>query len=349
MKLAPLTLFALLGLAKPGFADKVITNDGAQLTGTITLIDQGVIHMETAYAGALAIKQDQVASFETDAPVFIRLASGTTMAGPVRSGTAGKLKIQSEDGTLETDMARVTASWNPESEDPQVVRLRAEKEAMRRQWKFRGGVDLLGKNGNSEEFSLGTKLEAKLKSPDDELAYFAEYEQREKNGDKTADRLAGGTSYESFFSDVYGWYVRTELETDAIDAIDLRSTSGAGISYRLINNDHQTLVTRSGLGYRYTSYDSDKENESSPTLDFGLAHTYRLKDDIYMENKLTYVPSFDDFGNYRVVHDTGIEIPVGSGDNFKIRLGVKNEYESQPAAEEKLDTTYYTRMIYSWD
>lgn len=348
MKLTPLTLIALIGLNAPGFADQVITNDGAQLTGTITLIDQGVIHLDTAYAGVLEIKQDQVASFETEAPVFIRLASGTTMAGPVQSATGGKLKIQSEDGTLETDMARVTASWSPTAEDPQVVRLRAEKEALRRQWKFRGGVDLLGKNGNSEEFSLGIKLEAKLKGPNDELAYFAEYEQREKNGEKTEDRLAGGTSYESFFSEVFGWYVRSELETDAIDAIDLRSTSGAGISYRLINNDHQTLVTRSGLGYRYTSYDSIKEDESSPTLDFGLAHTYRFKDDIYIENKLTYVPSFEDFANYRVVHDTGVEIPVGSGDSFKIRVGVKNEYVSQPAAEEKLDTTYYTRMIYSW-
>jgi hypothetical protein len=173
-----LALTALIGLNTAGLADKVITNDGAHLTGTITLIDQGVIHLNTAYAGALEIKQEQVASFETEEPVFIRLASGTTMAGPVQSATGGKLKIQSKDGTLETDMSRVTTSWSPTSEDPQVVRLRAEKEALRRQWKFRGGVDLLGKNGNSEEFSLGMKVEAKLKSPNDELAYFAEYEQR---------------------------------------------------------------------------------------------------------------------------------------------------------------------------
>jgi putative salt-induced outer membrane protein YdiY len=344
-----LALTALIGLNTAALADKVITSDGAQLTGTITLIDQGVIHLDTAYAGVLEIKQEQVASFETEEPVFIRLASGTTMAGPVQSATGGQLKIQSEDGTLVTDMARVVASWSPAAEDPQVVRLRTEKEALRRQWKFRGGVDLLGKNGNSEEFSLGIKLEAKLKSPNDELAYFAEYEQRERNGDKTEDRLAGGTSYESFFSDAHGWYVRTELETDAIDAIELRSTSGAGFSYRILNKDHQTLVTRSGLGYRYTSYDSDKTNESSPTLDFGFAHTYRFKEGIFMENKLTCVPSFDDFGNYRFVHDTGFEIPVGSGDQFTIRLGIKNEYVSQPAAEEKLDTTYYTRMVYSWD
>lgn len=344
-----LTLGAFLSLSILSYADQVITNDGAQLIGNITLIDQGVIHMETAYAGKLEIQQAQVASFETREPVFVRLASGTTMSGPVRSTPEGTLKIQSEDGILETGMARVVASWSPASEDPQIIRLREKEEAMRRQWKFRSSLDLLGKNGNSEEFSLGAKFEAKLKSPEDELSFFAEYEQREKNGDKTADRLAGGISYESFFSEVYGWYVRTELETDAIDEIDLRSTTAAGLSYRIINNDHQTLVARTGLGYRYTAYDGMKPNDSSPTLDFGLAHTYRFKDDIYMENKLTYVPSIDDFGNYLIVHDSGIEIPVGRGDNWKIRMGVKNEYESQPAAEENLDTTYYSKMIYSWD
>ncbi len=349
MKYSLLTLGALISIACPALADVVTTNDGARLTGKISLIDAGVIHLETAYAGKLEIQQAQVASFETDEPVVIRLASGTTMSGPVQSTGNGTLKIQSQDGTLETDMARVTASWSPEAEDPQIVELRQKEEAMRRKWKFRGGVDMLGKSGNTEEFSLGIKFEAKLKSPNDELAFFSQYEESEKNGDKTADNLAGGISYEAFFSKQFGWYVRTELETDAIDEIDLRSTSGAGLSFRFINNDHQTLVGRSGLGYRYTAYSTDKENESSPTLDFGLAHTYRFMKIYSMENDLSYVPSFDDFGNYRIVHDSAVEIPVGSGDNWKIRIGIKNEYESEPATEKSLDTTYYTRMIYSWD
>jgi hypothetical protein len=29
-------------------------------------------------------------------------------------------------------------------------------------------------------------------------------------------------------------------------------------------------------------------------------------------------------------------------------MGIKNEYESETSAEEKLDTSYYTKLIYSW-
>lgn len=337
-----LSLGIILSVATTAVADIVITNDGARLTGEITKIDKGVIHLKTSYAGTLKIDQEKVASFESEAPLVLRLKSGTVMAGPVQSSTDGKLRIVSEDGVLETNTSGVVASWNPGAEDPEVVR-------NRRQWRYNAGLDLLGREGNTKEFALGINFEARLKSPDDELAFFAEYEQRKKNGDKTADRAAGGMSYESFFSEYVGWYARTQLETDAINEIDLRSTTGAGMSFRLINEDHQTLVLRTGLGYRFTAYRTDRENESSPTLDLGLRHTYRFKQNFAMKNEITFVPSLDEFSRYRAVHDSGIEIPVGSGDNWKIRMGVRNEYESKPAAAERLDTTYYSRMIYSWD
>ncbi len=337
------TLLALMAaaLVAPVHADVVLTKDGSRLTGEITLIDKGTIHLKTAYAGTLKVKQDQVASFETEEPVVVRLQSGTVMAGPVESTPNGTLKIRSEDGVLETNPTKVAATWAPGSEDPEIVR-------NRRAWRYDASVDLTGKNGNTDKFRLGTSLNAELKGPDDTLAFFFEYEQAEEEEVKTEDRAAGGASYESFFSKILGWYARTELETDKIDNVKLRSTSAGGLSYRLINKDHQSLIARSGLGYRYTAYDNDDEDESSATIDFGLAHRYEYKDIFVMENDLTFVPAIDDFSNYRVVHDSGIEIPIGSGENWKIRMGVKNEYESETAAEERLDTSYYTRMIYSW-
>ncbi|MBL6913696.1 MAG: hypothetical protein ISR40_08605, partial [Puniceicoccaceae bacterium] len=53
MKLIRKILFATLLTSTLASADIVRTLDGAQLTGTITLIDQGVIHLDTTYAGTL--------------------------------------------------------------------------------------------------------------------------------------------------------------------------------------------------------------------------------------------------------------------------------------------------------
>jgi hypothetical protein len=342
MKPTTLVLISSILTSSIAVADVVRTNDGAQLIGTIQLIDKGVIHLETAYAGVLKIQQDQVASFQSDAPRVVRLASGTVMSGAIASNGGDSIRIQSEDGVLETSTTKVAAAWAPSAEDPDVAR-------NRREWRYEASVDLTGKKGNTDKFRLGTSFDAELKSPNDNLAFFFDYEQAEDNGDKTEDRTAGGASYESFFSEVLGWYIRTELESDPIDNIKLRSTNAGGLSYRLINKDYQTLVARSGLGYRYTAYENTQEDESSATLDFGLAHTYRFKNLFKMKNDLTFVPSINDFSTYRIVHDSGVEIPVGSGDNWKVRMGIKNEYESETTAEEKLDTTYYTKMVYSWE
>lgn len=343
MKLKCVSILALTSLLSiQGItADEVITTDGARLVGNITLIDRGMIHLDTSYAGSLKIAQEQVASFSTEGPRVVRLESGTIMAGPVQSSSGGKLKITSEDGVLETNTAKVAATWTPGAIDPEVKR-------NQRKWRYDASLDMTGRDGNTDKFRIGTGLEAELKGPNDTLAFFFEYEQAEEESLKTEDRAAGGASYESFFSKVLGWYARTELETDNIDNVKLRSTSAGGLSYRLINNDKQNLVARSGLGYRYTAYDNNTADESSPTIDFGLAHRYEYKDMFVMENDLTYVPSIDDFNSYRVVHDSGVEIPIGNSQNWKIRMGIKNEYESEPATDVKLDTSYYTKMIYSW-
>ncbi len=322
-------------------ADEVITTDGARLLGNITLIDKGTIHLETSYAGTLKISQEQVASFSTDEPRVVRLASGTIMSGPVASSSGGKLRIQSEDGVLETNTAQVAATWVPGSEDPQLAR-------NRRQWRYDASLDLTGRSGNVDKFRLGTNMNAQLKGPNDALAFFFQHEQAEEEKLKTEDRLAGGASYESFFSKVMGWYIRTELETDRIDDIKFRSTSAGGLSYRLINKDRQSLVARSGVGYRYTAFTNNSPDESSATIDFGLAHDYEFKSFFVMQNDITFVPAVDDFSNYLIVHDSGFEIPIGSSENWKIRMGITNEYDSESTTPEKLDTRYYTRMIYSW-
>ena len=136
---------------------------------------------------------------------------------------------------------------------------------------------------------------------------------------------------------------------DAIPSVNLRSTSAAGLSYRWINKEDHTLVARLGPGYRYTDYESNKADESSMTLDLGLAHYYRVNDFLSIKTDITYVPGLGGSGNDRLVQDSALVFPLAGNRQWKIRMGIRNEFESEPAVSENLDTTYYTRIIYSWD
>lgn len=73
---------ALILCVKPSFADVVETKSGARIVGKVVAIDGGTVSVDTNFAGTIAVKQSEVTAITTDAPVAVRLASGTTsMAG----------------------------------------------------------------------------------------------------------------------------------------------------------------------------------------------------------------------------------------------------------------------------
>ena len=77
---------ALLAAAFSGAnlsADVVETKSGARIVGKVSKIDGGSVVVSTDYAGAITIKQSEVTSITTDAPVAVRLASGTRIDGKI--------------------------------------------------------------------------------------------------------------------------------------------------------------------------------------------------------------------------------------------------------------------------
>ena len=317
------------------YGDLIKINDGSIISGRITKFDKDTISLKTEFAGTIKIERDKVLSVDSKEDFSIKLKGGKKALGSL-TRDAKKINIVQDKDKKVVGFSEVL-SISPKVEKP-----------LERKWSLTTGFDLLGKQGNTEELSLGANLIVLRKGPKDELKFNLEYEDREKNAEKTADRIGGGAAYEYFFKDSIGWYLRTELESDDVTAVNIRSTTGAGASYRLLNRDNQTLVARSGLGYRFTDYDIIKEAESSLTLDLGITHKYQFNDFISLDADIVYVPGIGGSGNNRFVHDSALSLPVGNGSNWTLKMGIKNEYETEPAVPEKLDTTYYSKMSFSW-
>jgi putative salt-induced outer membrane protein YdiY len=335
MRLSFFLILSLIAFSSSVIADVLKISDGSRLFGKIIKVEDGTISLKTKYAGTIKVKQSEVLSFETEDPVLANLKGGKTVTGSVES-KGDKVRIGEENSLGLVNLSQILSLKPDPGKEP------------KKDWIFSAGFDLLGKQGNTEEMSLGANALVARKGSRDELKFTAEFEDREKNSEKTADRIAGGASYEYFFKDSLGWYLRTELESDDITSVNLRSTTGAGASYRLLNRDRQTLVARSGLGYRFIDYETMKDDESSLTLDLGLTHNYKFNDMVAIANQLSYVPGIGSSGNNRFVHDSTLIFPIGNGERWSLKLGIKNEYETEPAVSEKLDTTYYSKMSFSW-
>jgi putative salt-induced outer membrane protein YdiY len=330
-------------LAAPLPADVVETKNGARIVGKVVRIADGSVAVETDFAGLIAIKQSQVTSVTTDAPVAVRLASGTRIEGRLTAGSNGALQIAGTDGsgTINTTVEGIAASWAAGGKDPAIA-------ALERSWAYEAAIDVTGRSGNRDQLGTAASVRATLKTAEDTLQFYTAYDRQETDGLKSADQFRAGVDYQNNFSGRYSWYLRNEGGFDRVKDIELYNVAAAGFGYDVIKKPNQLLTTRAGLSFRYEGYRNPlSEDVKSAGLDFGLAHELTLGNS-KLVNRISIVPAFDDFANYRLTHESFLELPLAAP-SWKLRMGVGNDYNSTPPiGVEKMDTTYFTRLVLSW-
>jgi len=321
-------------------ADVIETKNGARIVGKVTKIDAGGVVVDTDYAGTITIKQSEVTVITTDVPLAVRLDNGIHLAGKL-SGADGSEQITGPDGTINTQVGKVAASWAVGAEDPAVV-------ALRRHWSYTASVDISGTSGNKSQLGTAGAFRAALTSPHDVLALYTDYNRQVTDSQKSADQFKAGTDYSNNFEKRSSWYVRDEGGFDRIKDIYFYNTSAAGYGYDLIKQSKDLLTVRGGFSFRYEDYKNPLTADvSSAGLDFGLNHELEFGK-AKLVNRLSYVPGFQDFGNYHFTHESFYEVPLASP-AWKLRLGVSNDYNSKPGSGvDKLDTAYFTRLLLNW-
>lgn len=325
------------------FADIIETKDGSRLNGKVSQVDAGVVVISTDFAGDIKIKRSEIVAITTNAPINLRLDDGRVVNGTIATaGADGAIAINSNGTSVATtNLGQVKQSWAPDAKDPELV-------ARERHWSYEAGMDVTGKTGNSEQIGTSFSFRATLKSSFDTLQLYAGYDRQVTDKQKSTDLFRIGADYSNNFSGRYSWYARDEAGFDRVKDIDLYNTAAAGLGYDLIKNKLDTLTFRAGVSHRYEKYGAnDSDNLSEMGLDLALINQLVMKT-WSMTNRITYTPAFSDFGNYRIYHESYIELPMASP-RWKFRVGVSNDYTSETAADvERLDTTYFARLILSW-
>ncbi|MFT5128232.1 MAG: putative salt-induced outer membrane protein YdiY, partial [Rhodothermales bacterium] len=179
----------------------------------------------------------------------------------------------------------------------------------------------------------------------DTLKFFASGKRARDNSVISEKELKGGVDYEQKIRDKWSWYTRLGLEYDVIELLDLRTTAAAGFGYQVFDTPEHSLRLRTGLQYKHESY-ADGRNESAPGLDLGINHRLKLGPAM-LATDVTYTPAFEDFTRYNLLHTTSLDWPLS--ETWSLRLGVENDYNSQPViGTKRLDTSYFMRAVLSW-
>ena len=328
-------------------ADTVYLKDGSRLVGRITEMREGQVRLDTDFAGVLQIDRDKVLSFTMASQRKIALESGNILVGTVKRVNEGT-HIATSMGDIDISDETVTALWMADEPSPKVRELEREAETYKGTWSYEAAADLSGKSGNTDRFSTSGEFTATLKRLSDRLKFFGAYEKTEEEGQETVDEIEGGIDFERYVTRRHSWYTRVGLEQDDVEGLDLRTEAAFGYGYYWLRSKAHELRTRTGLLLRHESYEGGR-NEQSLAFDLGLHHMSELNKRLKVINDITYTPAVDDYGNYRIDHESSLETPLGGSDIWKLRLGVANEYNSQPGpSARKLDTSYFVRLVLGW-
>ena len=321
-------------------ADVVETKDGSHIVGKVARIDAGSVVITTTYAGDITIKQAEVTGITTDAPLAVRLSDGTRIEGRV-SGSGGALQVAGTDGTITTTVGKVAASWAAGSQDPQVL-------ALQRKWTYEAHADIAGTTGNKSQLGTAGGIRATLKGPDDSLAFYTDYNRQVTEGEKSADQFKAGVDYADNFSGGSSWFVRDEGGFDRVMGIQFYDIAAAGYGMDIVKSANDTLTARAGVSFRDDTYKNPlTPNVNAAGLDFEINHHGEVRQ-LEARQPPRVVPAFSNFSNFTLEQESFFEIPTANP-AWKLRIGVNNDYNSEPGAGlKKLDTGYFTRLVLDW-
>jgi putative salt-induced outer membrane protein YdiY len=375
---AVVLLGVLGGLASVTLADQVLMQDGSVLNGTVERVANGVVLLKTEFAGDLRLDVAKVKGISTDKAMSVQTKAGQT--------TVGQLSYSAEGGQTvaggATALEEVTAVWSeaapnlsPEAlpkehqskaaplvaaHQKQLTELQAkqrEEEAALLKtptesdyWSGTFQVGITGKGGNTDAFSFIARVETNRVDPDDRLKLYAQALYSTTEGDNTTNEIIAGTQIEHDLNPKWFLWGKGEIEHDPIEDLDLRLTVTGGIGRWWIREEKQDLKTRFGVGYQHQSY-GDGTNTDDMILDVGV--DYRLTITKWLEVKHTtdWYPTVDDpLQDWRLVSETAGEVPLNPAKTWKVRAGIRFDYNNNPPddVDSRLDTTYFTNLVYEW-
>ncbi len=346
---ALVVLLVLPSIPTVCFGDTVFTSDGSKLVGKIEQMAGGKLKIASALFGHVEIDSSQIVAFEFDEPLTVEFESGDRLVGTMAAGDEQRTStMRTALGALDVSAGQIKSMWPPGSESPELAAVKAEaaetKRAYAPEWKSTFEAGGSRKEGNTDTLDARGRFDLRRKTAVDMLHFYLAAEYSEQNDSRTTNEYRGGMNYEYTIDDHWSWYARMELEFDEFEDLDLRATAASGGTYYWLKKPHHELKNRFGAGYRHEAYQGDRTNDSA-VIDLGLDYRLDVVPWARFTHSTTYSPDFEEFNDYRLDLDTALLIPF-KDDRFKLKVGMRNEYNSSPQPGfDRLDNTYYANIV----
>ncbi len=344
-------------------ADTLRMTCGDVISGTVTRIADGKIHIDTAYAGALAIDRSEVESVTYSEPGRTFYARTDVQ----RPDKAEAVLAEADDGSLRLVpvggqgaalvLDEVATLWPTDGTDPDFPPVKL--------WSVSASLGLTGHSGASDDLSFSAALDASRSTEKTTLKLYGSYYKSRSEGVETAKQLIGGLDLEHRPWERHSWYVRDEIQHNPYSNYKLRNVLGVGYGFYLWNTvtsgRTSLLRLRAGFAQAHTEYytrkpGGDRVTENDLAMDFGILFHYDFTNGLGWNTEITYTPLIDDWEKATLIHESKLTYTLNEFSllsdrlkNVALEAGLRNEIQTRPAPGTRhSDNTWYLRLSKTW-
>lgn len=168
--------------------DELVLKNGSRILGTVKGIRDGLVTVNTEFAGTIKIKQDQIVSLASDGPVVLKLKDGEVLSEPALNVTERQLVITSEAAPAAAYALSDLLLSNPEPWEL----------GRGYRWTGQASAALGLQRGNTDTDEFDYRVESVWRSLQDRYTTRLYGEIDEANGVKNAENWTSLVKYDRF-------------------------------------------------------------------------------------------------------------------------------------------------------
>lgn len=320
-------------------ADIITTKNGDRLSGTLVSLVDGVLTLDTPYAGEIEITWTEVAAMETGDPVKLKLRDGTVVDAQARPGAVQSTAVLKSDAIMTTaPIALGEIEYiNP---PPEVTGDGVSVDG-------RTNLGFTANRGNTDNTQLFYDAETIVRSVSNRFTLGAMGNTTEEDGEETARRNRGYLKYDHFLTETWYGYANGDFEEDKFKDLNLRTTLGVGMGYQFFESEERNLALEGGLTYVNNDY-IDAEDDSYPAGRWAVRY-----DQLFFETTTQFfhlhegLVSVEDPDDVIWRAQTGFRFPLVERLNATLQYNV--EWQNTPPPDtEDTDSAYVLSLGYTW-
>ncbi|HVB36198.1 MAG TPA: DUF481 domain-containing protein [Candidatus Acidoferrales bacterium] len=325
-------LLFVLAFALPAFADQVTLDNGDRVTGAIVKTDAKTLVIKTDYAGDVTVKWTAVVSIQSDEELYVGLAGGQVVAGPV-SMTDGKIAVQTKDEGTVTSTKDAVQFIRDDAEQTAYAAREYRLEHPRLVDFWNGFVDagLSTTRGNSSTLSFTVDGKA-IRTTDADIftVYFNSILTKSSVTGPTlttAHSIVGGLRGDFNITPRFFMFGTTDFQYDELEKLDLRNTLGGGAGLHVLKTKQTLFDVYGGADYSQAYY-STGVSQRSAEINLGENVSYQASSRTLLAEQLDLFPNVSDIGQFRMTLNASAATTIAHWLAWQVAVG--DRYVSNP-------------------